>query len=398
MIDFTVGNGDEHYSQESRMKYFLENEPWLSSLPSPNETITVSVCAGNFQPLCGPNDDGKLVYSYQWYYNNPITQTSTLVSGGTKGGPCYTPTQYGSFTVVYTDQFGCSNSVSYNIVQGYGPNVHIDDVKYCNEKGSPFPSLPPSSVGLPGPFSDALSYSWTYDDNSGSGPIAIFGSSHQTSYLGDGTYCVTILWSDANVPSLLGCTSEACFDVEECCQPNVEFFMEWEPAGNSSTLTVWNNPSNTSDYDLEQFILYEDCNGNGWVQSATPIITRTSNFNVPVVFSGLDESCDYKVVHRVSSNCLRQSFVFQKSVSGALKIEVYPNPSRPDAEIHINMVSNSPNSTLIIYNMITGSALYEGSLSQDEPTLIDRNTLAPGQYIVKVNNGKSVTHEILIVR
>lgn len=398
MTEFTVGNGDEHYSQESRMKYFIENEPWISSLQPLNQTITISVCNGNFQQICGPLAEGGMNFSYQWYYSDPVTQTSVLVAGDTKGGRCYTPTEYGNYTVFYTDESGCSNYITYNIIEGFGPNVHIEDIRYCLDELSPSYSPPPSIVGLEGPYSDALAYTWTYDDLLGGGPITIFGSSHQTNFIGPGEYCVTISWSDANVPSLLGCTSTACFTVEECCQPNPVFEMDWVASGMSSSLTITNNPLYTPNYDFEQFLLFENCDGNGWVASAAAPIARSSNFNMPVVFNGLDENCDYKVIHRVSSNCLRQSFVYQESVSGVLKIAVYPNPSKSDADIQIDMVSSSPSSSMIVYNMITGNVVFEGTLKRDETTTIERNLLRPGQYIVQVNSGESVTHEILIVR
>jgi hypothetical protein len=398
VLSFTMGNGDQYFSQESRMKYFLDNDPWLITVAPFSLPASISVCSGNFQALCGPEDDVLFDYSYQWYFNNPITQTSVLVSGGTKGGPCYTPTQYGSYTLIVTDQYGCQSSHTVNVIVGFGPIVTIDNIYYCNAKGSPFMGAPPSSVGLTGPYSDALSYSWTYDDWSGSGPLSQAYTGYQIPYLGDGDYCVTIAWSDENVSSLLGCTSEACFEVKECCQPNPECTIDWVEAGTASTLTVQNNPFNTGDYEWEEFALYMDCDGNGWIPSGIPSVIRTSLFNDPVTFTGLNASCDYKVVHRVTSFCLQQSFVFQISVSGDLKVAVFPNPASSDSPLNIKMLSKSETSNIEIYNIITGALVFEGVLNYEEPTMLDQNKLRHGQYHVKVYNEDSVVYTTLIIK
>lgn len=353
------------------------------SYPKINLPKSVSVCNGQFQALCGPSNTSPYNFSYQWFFNNPVTQTNQLVSSS----QCYTPTQYGNYTLIVTNQYGCSSTATINVIQGYGPAITIADYNYCGH--------PPTYVGLSAAYADALSYEWTYNGG------AAFSGGYRIPYMGDGTYCLKVYWSNANIPSLLGCTSTVCFKVTRCCAPNPEFQLTYNPFGSTSTITVSNNASYTGDYDSESFILYKYCgtetdlNLITWTQ--VQIVTRSSNFNTPVVFSGLDESCIYKVVHRVTKNCLNKSYVSEQ-IAGQLKIAIYPNPAVSDGRVTIELQGSLTNATIEITDVTSGALVYQGTLEPTVPLILEnRTTLRKGVYNVKVYNTEEVVNNRLIV-
>lgn len=353
------------------------------SYPKINLPKSVSVCNGQFQALCGPSNTGVYNFSHQWFFNNPVTQTSQLVSNN----QCFVPTQYGNYTLIVTNQYGCSSTASINVVQGYGPAISISNYNYCGHA--------PAYVGLPAAYSDALSYEWTYNGG------APFMGDYRIPNMGDGTYCLTVYWSNANVPSLLGCTSTTCFQVTRCCAPNPEFQLTYNPFGSTATITVSNNPAFTIDYDSESFILYKYCGPETdldlitWTQ--VQIVTRSTNFNTPVVFSGLDENCIYKVVHRVTKNCLHKTYVSEQ-IAGELKIAIYPNPAVSDGRVTIELQGSATNATIEITDVTSGALVYQGTLEPSVPLILEnRTTLHKGVYNVKVYNNEKVVNDRLIV-
>ncbi|MGX7666011.1 hypothetical protein [Flavobacterium pedocola] len=320
---------------------------------------SISVCNSNFQPICGPSNTSTYTFTYSWYYVDPVTQTSVLVSHN----QCYTPTQYGTYTLVVTNQYGCTSSKTISVIQGTGPAVSIKDVKYCGKT--------PLYVGFPAAFADAVSYQWTYN---GGTP---FSGGYRINNMGDGQYCVTVTWNT-------GCTSTTCFTVEECCTPNTEFTITYNPFGSTATITVQNNAANTPYYDAEDFILYKDCGNTGvWTQHA--IVSRTTNFNTAVVFSGLDENCVYKVVHRVNSLCLGQTFTSEEFAYGRLAVTLYSNPVSNGQPLMVDIKSPSKASTIEINDLTTGEMIYK--------TTIDAKSRKPFkiEYDVFSRNGKKAS-------
>ncbi|MES2555056.1 MAG: T9SS type A sorting domain-containing protein [Bacteroidota bacterium] len=344
---------------------------------------SVSVCNGQFQSLCGPSNTSSYNFTYQWSYNNTVTQTSQLVSQN----QCFVPTQYGNYTLIVTNQYGCSSVASIDVVQGYGPAITIANYNYCGHS--------PAYVGLPAAYSDALSYEWTYNGG------APFTGNYRIPYMGDGTYCLKVYWSNANVPSLLGCTSTVCFQVTRCCAANPEFQLTYNPFGSTATITVSNNPAYTVDYDSESFVLYKYCGPETdldlitWTQ--IQIVTRSTNFNTPVVFSGLDENCIYKVVHRVTKNCLNKTYTSEQ-IAGQLKVAIYPNPAASDGRVVIELQGSATNATVEITDVSTGALVYQGTLELGVPlTLENRTALRTGVYNVKVYNNEDVVNNRLVV-
>lgn len=349
----------------------------VTVIPLPKVILpsTISICNNNFQPLCGPSNTTLYNFTYSWYFNNPVTNTSVLVSNN----QCYTPTQYGSYTLVVTNQFGCSSSSTTNVIQGFGPIVTIKDVKFCSKV--------PLYVGFPAAFSDAVSYQWSYN---GGTP---FMGGYRINNMGEGQYCVTVTWNT-------GCTSTTCFMVEECCTPNTEFTITYNPFGTTASITVQNNPLNIPYYDSEEFLLYQDC-GNGWNLYAT--VSRVINYNLPVTFTGLDKDCTYKVVHRVNSKCLMQTFSSEEFAYGKLAVVIYANPIHIGEPVVIEISSLSKESTIEISDLSNGKLIYKNSIINGIPVKLDysiftKNTVnASGIYNVKVYDGNETVNKKLIV-
>ncbi|MEM9337451.1 MAG: T9SS type A sorting domain-containing protein [Bacteroidota bacterium] len=377
-------DGDECQASAS----FTVTEVPLPKIPLPDE---VFFCNGNFVGICGPSSTTLYSFSYSWYFNDPISQTSYLVSNGM----CFIPSQYGSYTLVVENQYGCSSSHTINVLESFGPSVHIEDVYYC--KGLPL------SIGLPGPYADALSYTWTYDNGSGATPIA-GATGYQVPYMGDGEYCVMIQWS-GGVFTKKGCSSTACFTVMYCCDPVADFILTYDATGSTSTITVENNPSNTLHYASEQFALYQYCgpvtdlNLISWTLLTST--TWNTDFNTPVVFSGLNKNCIYKVSHRVQKKCPKPGkTIVSEQLAGLLKVQIYPNPLVAEGAVTIEMVRPSLDATVEIRHAATGRFLYEGQLLYGKPLKISKRLFEgqQGIYLVKVTNAYGSTSEKLIVR
>ena len=337
---------------------------------------TISICNNNFQPLCGPLSTSIYNFTYSWYYSNPTTNSSVLVSNN----QCYTLTQYGSFTLVVTNQFGCSSTFTTNVIQGIGPVVTIKDVKFCGKV--------PLFVGFPGAYSDAVSYQWTYN---GGTP---FMSGYKINNMGEGQYCVTVTWNN-------GCTSTTCFKVEECCTPNTEFTITYNPFSTSASITVQNNILNTPHYDSEDFLLYQNC-GSGWNLYTT--ISRITNFNLPVTFIDLNKNCTYKVEHRVNSNCLKQTFSSDEFAHGKLAVTIYANPLLSGESVVIEISSLSKESTIEISDLNDGKLIYKNTITNEKPLKLDYDTFvrnrknATGIYNVKVYDESGTVNKKLIVQ
>jgi hypothetical protein len=71
----------------------------------------IALCNNQFTDICAPNGPAGIFYTYKWYYNNVAQQQNVLVSNS----QCFTPTNFGTYTLVMTNQFGCTYSNTYNI-------------------------------------------------------------------------------------------------------------------------------------------------------------------------------------------------------------------------------------------------------------------------------------------
>jgi hypothetical protein len=348
------------------------------NVPSP-----LYVCNNNFLEMCGPAATTSSTYSYEWWGSDPILMQSVILSTD----PCFTPTALGSFLLTVTDdQTGCTSSQLISILQGYGVGVEVEDVSYCGRN--------PKFVGLEGNYSDAISYTWTYEGTT------IFGQQgYQIAFQGDGEYCVTIVWDTE-------CVSTACFDVEECCDADPDFEIEYDFGSSNNTITVTNNPLLTPHYDWEQWILYRYCGSetdiNQMTWSWVNTITNPSNFNNPQTWSGLTEGCSYMVVHNVTSDCKQRGYQSTLVIYGGfLKIAVAPNPVVRGQQFGVTLTMPIEGyADLEVIDMATGARVLTGTISNDEPFT---GTLSPtgrgiSTYAVKVTTETEVAVEYLQVQ
>lgn len=355
---------------------------------SPNIDIpaTVSFCNGNFAPLCGPTNTSVYSYTYDWYFNSG--QNSSLVSND----PCYTPDQNGNYSVEVTNQYGCTSVQNFEVVEGSGPEINIPNLYYsCESKG-------PKMVGFPGALYNAASYAWTYND--GTGAVDLQQNGYEVPFQGDGEYCVTIIWEDADNPLVNGCPTVSCFDVKECCKPNPKYSsLEWDIE--TGSITVTNSVANTAYYSSEEYILYENCNNNGWVQ-VDQVTPPAGTFLNTVVFNDLTEGCLYKVKHNVKSDCMEMTFTYTKP-PGGLKISIYPNPAIVGADVTVEMTSASEAATVEVYDMFNGKLIFTANLKHGAPIEIENDVFPKsgatgGFYQVKVYNSTENILEKIIVR
>ena len=345
----------------------------------------ISFCGQNFETICIPNP--PLNYNFSWEHPfGAVYQSSS--------NPCFTPTQYGHYLLVVSNKFGCEYEYSFNVVEGLGPKIVLNDVEWCKELENA-----PTYLGFNNSLLNAVSYSWTYNGN----PIAGQNSSQiPFTLLSDGTYCVTVTWDN-------DCESKACFEVYECCgEPDPAFTMSYQsnPLSISGSLTVQNDPNNTIAYSSEQFVLYQWCKGSGWIEVITSSILFT-DFDTPYIFTyPFNFQCKYKVVHRVWSDCYNKSFIYEQVYEAVqpMPIIVYPNPALKGLPVNIKMTSYVDPAYVEITNLVTGERVFTGKLEFSNPLSIDYSVFTKskgssfGIYNVKVFNKTSVVNEKLIMR
>lgn len=328
---------------------------------------SIGVCQNNFLPMCAPFPPLGTSYSYEWWGPDYVLQQSVLLSTNV----CFFPSDYGSYLLTVTDNnTGCTSSHSINIYEMLPPVLELEDVYYCGEV--------PDVIRYTGEEEGVSSISWTYEGT----PLP--GTGTQIPYEGDGEYCVTVYWEN-------GCKSEACFQVEECCEPDPTFGFTYA----NDEITVW--PLDPSFYTSDNFILYKDC-GNG--DEFVAIVSRTSGFSTPVVFSGLDPDCTYKVRYHVYSSCLREVFIsIQIHVPQGLRIS--PNPVDRSDRFTVELDFEYDGVAQVeVVEAMTGVKVLEGVISNQEPFIgqLTPRSGAPTNYIVRVITRSNVISEPLQVR
>lgn len=82
----------------------------------PNE---IALCNEKYK-LCGPvGETPDITYTYSWYFNDPVLLQSIFVTNNR----CFRPigtSGYGSYTLMVTNQYGCTSSHTINVVKGKG--------------------------------------------------------------------------------------------------------------------------------------------------------------------------------------------------------------------------------------------------------------------------------------
>lgn len=374
-----------HYyigTKECSKTYDIEIFPEIE-IELPNHII---MCDSDFETLCGPlSAFPSPIYNYEWWGPDPELMESVLLSNSR----CFTPEMAGSYMLVVTDENGCTKAHHISIVF-YSPFVpSLSDVYWCPDGMTMLVSV--------GWFTDPFAthpctptYEWIYN-----GTVIEGANTYNAPFVGNGTYCLTITFEFFSVVR--------CFDVIECCEPETAFSVNWVSNGDGSYSLILTNVS--SDYYVsDTYYLEKDCNHDGvagpWVYAGE--ITRTDDFDDPVVFGGLDPNCFYRITHRVPSPCKMKVYVHTEYVGGnpgivdggqnggtsnennvQRSLTVAPNPTASVANLYIENIQGIYQ--VNIYNL-QGQLLE--SLQTSEPrTEIDLSNLESGIYLVKASNG-----------
>lgn len=358
----------------------------INSGPVINLPATIEVCDNHFYTICAPASNGANTYSYSWnkiQFVGPFPNFTFQTNDR-----CFTPTAFGNYLLTVIDQNGCLANKLVRVIPATPIALNLPDVIYCKEA--------PSTLNINFQYDGKFQISWTLDGHLLSTPPYTNGTSMPNH--GDGTYCVTIQYGH-------GCFTQDCFEVKQCCEPRTDFGFEWQAPGQTGALTANNYPGNTTEYTNEQWTLLKYCgqqsdlNNVNWTVQQT--ITRTSNFNTPVVFNSLNPNCKYKLVHRVYSACLNKYFE-STAIIIPLKVKIYGNPLKSNENLNIIMENASEKAQVRITEVLTGKDVYQGELEFEKPLVIDKNIFnARGrgmtEYNVKISNSTGTITEKLIV-
>lgn len=339
---------------------------------------TISMCAG-FEPICGPVSYGCDVYSYFW--TDPNGNSVATIN------ECFTPSMYGDYILtVSVNGKDCTKKHYFN-VSNEGKSIALDDVYYCKDTdGLPtligFDNLT-GSQGI-------VEFIWTYENGT---PFSS-GTNPQINYIGDGQYCVQVIWEDE-------CISETCFNVLECCEPNVNFTsqIKFTFKGGYKVIVGPGQGAGAPGIIAEQFVLYEycdlkhtmpACNSTLWNPVSTITGNPTITGNVQFPYS-LNTSCAYKVVYSVTSECTGETYescqivYYPQSFYPALS----PNPTASGNNATLSITADSPQSaTVEIRDVHTSNLIYTGELSTENPIELNSKDLRiqSGVYLIQIYN------------
>jgi len=344
----------------------------------------IEICNSSFEELCGPfSGTSPEIFDYKWFKVDMSVPFVPAVSGSR----CFTPDSYGTYVLKVTDENGCTQEKTIDIVPVQVEIPEIEDIFWCSNDTNE-----PNIVGWPyNPFVDItcpFPFSWTYNDT----PVAS-SSSYQVPFQGEGTYCLSIIVDAGNIIS-------RCFEVIDCCTPNAEFSLTWSVSGDSQDITVINNSENTDHYASETFNLYADCNNDGAAGPWAFIdsVSRSSGFDDPITFNDLNPNCLYRIFHVVLNGCSNGIFTHTEFVGGnpgiVDQVSVFSNPTSGRFTLSIDNFNPQTNYIASIYNL-QGLKLQETQLL-DRSTIIDIGNYPQDIYILKIisNNGVSTIQVI----
>lgn len=112
--------------------------------------LAATICEGTSTTIDvnTTNPNGSATFTYQWTDPNPVSMTSTSIKS-----PTVTPAVTSNYSVIMTDEFGCSNTDAVTVTVDQAPNISINasSLTVCDGE----------SVTLSSPSTgEALSYSW----------------------------------------------------------------------------------------------------------------------------------------------------------------------------------------------------------------------------------------------
>lgn len=189
---------------------------------------TIFVC-DSFEEICGPNSSNNNSFSYEWY--GPGHDPTEILLLGEE--MCFTPTQTGNYSLIITDENGCTASHTINITDTIPqPDLGIVD---CEQ--APF-----GNINILNQDFDNPDYTITWYHN---GQIVQVGGETLMMSIEQGEVTVTVAVDDCEPGS----------DTIEiyCCPDDLEIVMNCE----TGLLEVQNLPSNITintmfwDYDFQ---------------------------------------------------------------------------------------------------------------------------------------------------
>lgn len=219
----------------------------------------VYICDGVFEELCGPFSSVCNSYAYSWYYNNPVTQTSDLVTNGNPFEQCYTPNQYGDYTLVVEDGNGGYIRYNTSIIELLPePVIALNDEICIGEM-----------IMLLNDVYDHCSYEFTWFHN---GDLVQEGGSVLTTSFTSGT--VTLEVSNSSCPDPVSTT----VTIVECCPIDLELAMNCE----TGELFVENLPNNITIQNTYWYL------NNDLIQSGTEtslLATEFGTYSFGIIFN-----------------------------------------------------------------------------------------------------------------
>ena len=348
---------------------------WYENISSPSTPMylpeQLSICNENFVELCGPPNTGCGL-TYNWYYNDPVTQTSNLVSDSNPHDQCYTPDQYGTYTLVIEDEDGSFSTYTIEVLNPLPQPVLGLNGEIC--KGD--------LISIAGQGFDNTNYEITWFYN---GTIVQQGGTTLTSSFDSGTITVEI----SNKECKGGVTTSV--EIKECCPDDLNLAYDCK----NQKIYIANFPTNLAGVGISSWSF------NGSHIAGQPLFTSSFDtslgegiYEVTILFElangeqcrftgtftykkSLKYDCDR--AHRKNNNLEQNEFI------------IYPNPSNDI--INLKMTFNS--GTYTITNL-QGSKVIQNLIRANE-ILIDISKLNSGVYFIQIqdNRGRNYTKKII---
>lgn len=351
------GDGDMDvvgsYSSNIRIAWY---ENITTQLPQTNLPEELYICNENFEELCGPPSLGCDL-TYNWYYISP--NGTSLPVGNNQ---CYTPNQYGKYTLVVQDENGVYTNYSVNVLNalpqpilGVNGEVCIGDL-----------------VSISGQGFDSSNHSITWFHN---GTIVQQGGTTLTTSFTSGTITVEIFYR--------GCkgTVSASAEVKTCCPDKAPTL------GSNGVICIGEIISiDGQGFDSSFYQITWLHNGTIVQQGGTTLTTSFNSGTITVQVS-------YKGCKEVySASAVLKECCDEKKCSDRDSFKIYPNPTKD--KIIINSAQKMNANLQILDN--SGNLILEKKPSTSSQYEVDLSNLKPGLYIVKIiSKDKTLTKKII---
>lgn len=289
-----------------------------------NEIIMCST----FQEICGPIAPNGSTYTYQWY-GPDHDPTSVILLGEDM---CFTPSQTGNYTLIVTDENGCTANHTINVLDEIPqPNLGNDITIECGQN-------PVGNINILNQGFDGSNYTITWYHNGQE--IQVGGETLMTS-IASGEVTVVI--------AVEGCKSVSdtiTITQEYCCPEDLQLVMDCE----TKELRVENLPNNitinTIFWDLNNQTIPNENN-------TTLQVTEEGIYSFGIIFTFPDGTECHHYIHFQYTEDYCCDITGSQAVVSILGVTNYYN------------VPNTPYGTMNIPAMC-GRVALDGSLSTCE--------------------------------